>query len=109
VEAHPLGSVFLQRSGKAQLCPSTWHPTNSKRNWNQTPQCDIAGPGYKVRGCSSTVRVMTFGFHLAEFQVHAHIENYIPQQRDEVAILNGRRSIYNDFVDIFRGQEKKKA
>lgn len=34
----------------------------------------------------------------------AHIENYIPQQRDALAILNGRRSIYNDFVGIFKGQ-----
>lgn len=33
-----------------------------------------------------------------------HIENYIPRKWDEVAILNGRRSIYNDFVDIYKGQ-----
>ena len=33
----------------------------------------------------------------------AHIENCILQQWDEVAILSGRRFIYNDFVDIFKG------
>lgn len=34
----------------------------------------------------------------------AHIENDIRHQRDEVVILNGRRSIYNDFVGIFKAQ-----
>lgn len=102
-ETHPLGNVSLQRLGKAQLCPSRWYPTDFERNWTWPSHCDIMEAVCKVGGPVLVQSGHDIWIPLGCIS-SAHIENYIPQQWDEVAILNGRRSIYNDFVDIFTGQ-----
>lgn len=38
----------------------------------------------------------------------AHIENDILQQREAFAILNGRRSIYNDLQVFLKANKRKK-
>lgn len=97
------GVSGLKSCGRPSCAPAAVTPWTRKET-GTVPPSFITGAIWKVRGCFSSVWVVTFGFHLAAFQVHTHIENYIPRQWDEVAILNGRRSIYNDFVAIFRGQ-----
>lgn len=97
------GVAGLEGRGRPSCAPAAVPPWPRKEAGAVPPRF-ITGAVWKARGCSSPARVLAFGFHLAAFQAHAHVENRIPQQWDEVAILNGRRSIYNGFVANFRAQ-----
>lgn len=98
-EAHPSGSISLKRPSYA---PESGTPQTLKE----------MGPGPPLqyyRGClqSGGLVLVQSGRDIwipLGCISSVHIENYIPRKWDEVAILNGRRSIYNDFVDIYKDQ-----